>query len=56
MISGNAAIRDHALKVAWTDMDGHHAFQSRPDRVRRILVRDPDGYIVEINDAPHPAV
>lgn len=50
----NALIsRLDALQVAWADMDGHHAIQSRPDRVRQMFVRDPDGYVVEINDAPH---
>lgn len=40
-----------AQHVAWTDMEGQHAIQSRPDRVRQIFVRDPDGYVIEINDA-----
>lgn len=40
-----------ALNIGWTDMDGHHAIQTRPDRVRQIFVRDPDGYNIEINDA-----
>ncbi|MEA1084992.1 VOC family protein [Sphingomonas sp. CD22] len=43
------------LHVAWKDMDGHHAIQTRPDRIRQIFVRDPDGYVIEINDA-HPTV
>jgi lactoylglutathione lyase len=45
-----------ALQIGWTDMDGHHAIQTRPDRVRQIFVRDPDGYNIEINDAPQSAM
>ena len=40
-----------AFHVAWRDMDGRHAVQTRPDHVRQIFVRDPDGYDIEINDA-----
>uniref|UniRef100_UPI0035CC12CF VOC family protein n=1 Tax=uncultured Sphingomonas sp. TaxID=158754 RepID=UPI0035CC12CF len=40
-----------ALNVAWTDMDGKRGIQTRPDHVRQIFVRDPDGYDIEINDA-----
>ncbi len=40
-----------ALHVAWTDMEGGHSVQMRPDHVRQIFVRDPDGYTIEINDA-----
>ena len=39
-----------AVHVAWSDMDGRHAVQTRPDHVRQIFVRDPDGYDIEIND------
>ena len=48
--------RFDALHVAWTDMDGRRAVQTRPDHVRQIFVRDPDGYDIEINDANPPAV
>lgn len=41
----------NTLRVPWTDMDGHHTIQTRPDHVRQIFVRDPDGYNIEINDA-----
>ena len=37
--------------IAWTDITGKHAPQVRPDGVKQIFVRDPDGYWVEINDA-----
>ena len=40
-----------AVHVAWRDMDGRHAVQTRPDHVRQIFVRDPDGYDIEIDDA-----
>lgn len=49
-------VRLDSLRVGWTDMEGHHAIQSRPDRVRQMFVRDPDGYVVEINDAMRPAI
>jgi lactoylglutathione lyase len=45
------AARLDTLHVAWADMEGRHAIQTRPDRVRQIFVRDPDGYDIEINDA-----
>lgn len=40
-----------AVHVAWTDMNGGHVVQMRPDHVRQIFVRDPDGYNIELNDA-----
>ena len=40
-----------AFHVAWTDMEGAHTVQMRPDHVRQIFVRDPDGYNIELNDA-----
>ena len=40
-----------ARHIPWADMDGHRAAQLRPDHVRQIFVRDPDGYVIEINDA-----
>lgn len=40
-----------ARHVSWTDMGGKHEPQVRPDGVKQIFVRDPDGYWVEINDA-----
>ncbi|TVV75941.1 VOC family protein [Sphingomonas solaris] len=48
-------VRLDAQHIAWTDMEGHHAIQSRPDRVRQIFVRDPDGYVIEINDSTRSA-
>jgi catechol 2,3-dioxygenase-like lactoylglutathione lyase family enzyme len=39
-----------ANAVPWTDMEGNHAPQVRPDGVKQIFVRDPDGYWIEIND------
>jgi lactoylglutathione lyase len=48
----NAMIaRLDALHVAWTDMEGGHTVQMRPDHVRQIFVHDPDGYNIELNDA-----
>ncbi|WP_140852652.1 VOC family protein [Sphingomonas glacialis] len=40
-----------ARHIPWADMDGHRSAQRRPDNVRQIFVRDPDGYVIEINDA-----
>lgn len=40
------------LHVAWTDMSGGHKLQRRPDGVTQIFVTDPDGYTIELNDAP----
>lgn len=40
-----------AKKIAWADMQGHAAPQVRPDGVKQIFIRDPDGYWIEINDA-----
>lgn len=37
--------------IPWVAMDGTHAPQVRPDGVKQIFVRDPDGYWIEINDA-----
>lgn len=39
-----------ANKVPWTDMEGNHAPQIRPDGIKQIFVRDPDGYWIEVND------
>lgn len=38
-------------KIAWSDIQGNHAPQVRPDGVKQIFVRDPDGYWIEINDS-----
>lgn len=38
--------------VPWTDMTGSHRLQKRPDGVTQIFIRDPDGYDIELNDAP----
>jgi len=43
-----------AKKVMWTDIQGKHEPQTRPDGVQQIFVRDPDGYWIEINDALKP--
>lgn len=40
------------LHVAWKDMSGGHKLQRRPDGVTQIFVTDPDGYTIELNDAP----
>ncbi|MDX3899666.1 MAG: VOC family protein [Sphingobium sp.] len=40
-----------AKKIAWTDIQGKHEPQVRPDGVQQIFIRDPDGYWIEINDA-----
>lgn len=44
-----------ARKVEWSDIQGRHMVQTRPDGVKQIFVRDPDGYWIEINDALKPA-
>jgi catechol 2,3-dioxygenase-like lactoylglutathione lyase family enzyme len=33
------------------DMEGGRTVQARPDHIRQIFVRDPDGYNIELNDA-----
>ena len=38
-----------AKMITWTDIQGHHAPQVRPDGVSQIFIRDPDGYWIEIN-------
>lgn len=43
-----------AMKIAWSDIQGRHAPQTRGDGVQQIFVRDPDGYWIEINDALKP--
>ena len=43
--------RLNELHIPWADMNGRRAPQMRPDHVRQIFVRDPDGYNIEINDA-----
>ncbi|AOH87044.1 hypothetical protein AWL63_22905 (plasmid) [Sphingomonas panacis] len=40
-----------AKKIAWSDIQGRHVPQIRPDGVKQIFVRDPDGYWIEINDS-----
>lgn len=40
-----------ARKIPWSNMDGQHVAQVRPDGVQQIFVQDPDGYWIEINDA-----
>ena len=38
--------------IAWQDFDGTlNEMQTRPDGVRQMFFRDPDGYWVEVNDA-----
>jgi lactoylglutathione lyase len=38
--------------IAWQDFDGAaNEVQTRPDGVRQMFFRDPDGYWVEVNDA-----
>jgi lactoylglutathione lyase len=44
-----------AKKLMWTDIQGKHEPQIRPDGVQQIFVSDPDGYWIEINDALKPA-
>jgi lactoylglutathione lyase len=43
-----------AKKIAWSDMQGRHAPQVRPDGVEQIFVQDPDGHWIEINDSLKP--
>ena len=33
-------------------MAGNHSPQVRSDGVRQIFIQDPDGYWIEVNDAP----
>ena len=40
-----------AKKISWSDMDGRHAPQVRPDGVKQIFIQDPDGHWIEINDS-----
>ena len=40
-----------ARQIAWTDIQGRHQPQVRPDGVKQIFISDPDGYWIEINDA-----
>ena len=40
------------MHVAWADMSGARRLQKRPDGVTQIFIRDPDGYDIELNDAP----
>lgn len=40
-----------AKKIAWSDIQGRHAPQVRPDGVEQIFVQDPDGHWIEINDS-----
>jgi lactoylglutathione lyase len=38
--------------IAWRDFDGVAGqVQTRPDGVRQLFFRDPDGYWIEVNDA-----
>ena len=39
-----------ARHIPWTDMEGGHMPQVRPDGVKQIFIQDPDGYWIEIND------
>ena len=39
------------LHIAWADIEGRHTAQTRPDGVRQIFIRDPDGYTIELNDS-----
>ena len=41
----------NARQIAWTDIQGRHQPQVRPDGVKQIFISDPDGYWIEINDA-----
>lgn len=36
--------------IPWSDMSGKPEVQVRPDGVKQIFVRDPDGYWIEVND------
>jgi lactoylglutathione lyase len=39
--------------IAWQDWNGARSkVQLRPDGVRQIYLRDPDGYWLEVNEAP----
>jgi catechol 2,3-dioxygenase-like lactoylglutathione lyase family enzyme len=40
-----------AKKIVWSDIQGRHEPQVRPDGVKQIFVQDPDGYWIEINDS-----
>lgn len=44
----------NARNIPWSDIQDRHAPQVRPDGVKQIFVRDPDGYWIEINDALKP--
>lgn len=39
-----------AHKIAWRNVAGEHAIQTRFDGVRQIFIRDPDGYWIELSD------
>jgi lactoylglutathione lyase len=43
-----------AQHVPWTNMEGLHTPQVRPDGVKQIFIQDPDGYWIEINDMAKP--
>ncbi len=43
-----------ANAIPWTDITGAPRPQIRPDGVKQIFIRDPDGYWIEINDALKP--
>ena len=36
--------------IPWSDINGKPEVQIRPDGVKQIFVRDPDGYWIEVND------
>lgn len=36
--------------IPWGDINGKPEVQVRPDGVKQIFVRDPDGYWIEVND------
>jgi lactoylglutathione lyase len=40
--------------ISWTDIQGKHEPQTRPDGVKQIFIRDPDGYWIELNDSLKP--
>ncbi len=40
-----------AKKIPWSDIQGRHEPQIRPDGIKQIFVQDPDGYWIEINDS-----
>ncbi|OHT21757.1 VOC family protein [Edaphosphingomonas haloaromaticamans] len=39
-----------AHHIVWSNMNGGHEPQVRPDGIKQIFIQDPDGYWIEIND------